>query len=48
VLATWRTSTWIGLDGLLAGFRQRRRNAVPAEIEAEPVVAPTPELVSVG
>jgi thiosulfate dehydrogenase [quinone] large subunit len=48
VLATWRTSTWIGLDGLLAGFRQRRRNAVPAEIDAVPVAAPTPELVSVG
>src|SRR5580704_11779384 len=31
VLATWRTSTWIGLDGLIAGFRQRRRNFVPIE-----------------
>jgi thiosulfate dehydrogenase [quinone] large subunit len=47
VLATWRTSTWIGLDGLLAGFRQRRRNAVPV-VEAAPVVTATPELVSVG
>ena len=46
VLATWRTSTWIGLDGLLAGFRQRRRNAVP--VEEAPVVTPKPELVSVG
>jgi len=51
VLATWRTSTWIGLDGLLAGFRQRRRNAVPVEeapVEEAPVVTPKPELVSVG
>ena len=51
VLATWRTSTWIGLDGLLAGFRQRRRNAVPVEeapVEEVPVVTPKPELVSVG
>jgi thiosulfate dehydrogenase [quinone] large subunit len=46
VLATWRTSTWIGLDGLLAGFRQRRRNVVP--VEEAPVVTATPELVSVG
>jgi thiosulfate dehydrogenase (quinone) large subunit len=46
VLATWRTSTWIGLDGLLAGFRQRRRNAVP--VEEAFVVIDMPELVSVG
>jgi thiosulfate dehydrogenase [quinone] large subunit len=46
VLATWRTSTWIGVDGLIAGFRQRRRNAV--HVEAALVLATTPELVSVG
>jgi len=46
VLATWRTSTWIGLDGLLAGFRERRRNAVL--VEEAPVVTAKPELVSVG
>jgi thiosulfate dehydrogenase (quinone) large subunit len=46
VLATWRTSTWISLDGLIAGFRARRRNAVP--VEATPDVTATPELVSVG
>src|SRR6204780_5865951 len=26
VLATWRTSSWIGLDGLISGRRQRRDN----------------------
>jgi thiosulfate dehydrogenase [quinone] large subunit len=26
VLATWRISTWIGLDGVIAGYRQRRRD----------------------
>jgi thiosulfate dehydrogenase [quinone] large subunit len=47
VLATWRTSTWIGVDGVIANLRQRRRNAVPVEVE--PVVATkTPELVAVG
>jgi thiosulfate dehydrogenase (quinone) large subunit len=47
VLATWRTSTWIGVDGVIANLRQRRRNAVPVEVV--PVVATkTPELVSVG
>lgn len=24
-LATWRTSTWIGVDGLIAGYRRRRK-----------------------
>lgn len=27
VLATWRTSSWIGLDGVIAGLRQRRRHS---------------------
>ena len=25
LLATWKTSSWIGVDGLIAGYRQRRR-----------------------
>jgi thiosulfate dehydrogenase (quinone) large subunit len=29
IIAMWRTSSWIGVDGLLAGYRQRRRNATP-------------------
>src|SRR6202167_5016922 len=36
-LATWRTSTWISVDGVIAGFRVRRRHAVPVEVT--PVVA---------
>ena len=36
VLATWRTSTWIGVDGLIAGWRQRR-NRVVAPVEVAPV-----------
>ena len=32
VLATWRTSTWIGVDGLIAGFRQRRRHAISDDV----------------
>ncbi len=35
VLATWRTSSWIGVDGLIAGWRARRRGATP---EVAPVV----------
>jgi thiosulfate dehydrogenase [quinone] large subunit len=46
VLATWRTSTWIGVDGLIAGWRQRR-NRVVAPVEVTPVAAPR-ELVSVA
>jgi thiosulfate dehydrogenase [quinone] large subunit len=26
ILATWRTSSWIGLDGLVAGYRERHPN----------------------
>jgi thiosulfate dehydrogenase [quinone] large subunit len=49
VLATWRTSTWIGVDGIIKGFQQRRHHAVPvAPVEAAPVATPVPELVSVG
>jgi thiosulfate dehydrogenase [quinone] large subunit len=29
IIAMWRTSSWIGVDGLIAGYRQRRRNAPP-------------------
>jgi thiosulfate dehydrogenase [quinone] large subunit len=29
VLATWRTSSWIGVDGLIAGWRERRRGTTP-------------------
>jgi len=29
VLATWRTSSWIGVDGLIAGYRQRRSRKFP-------------------
>jgi len=29
VLATWRTSSWIGVDGLIAGYRDRRRDPPP-------------------
>jgi thiosulfate dehydrogenase [quinone] large subunit len=25
ILATWRTSSWLGADGLLIGYRQRRK-----------------------
>jgi thiosulfate dehydrogenase [quinone] large subunit len=46
VLATWRTSTWIGVDGIIAGYKQRRHHVVPVEVVA--VVTPVPELVSVG
>jgi hypothetical protein len=26
ILVMWRTSSWIGIDGLIAGYRQRRPN----------------------
>lgn len=27
ILATWKTSSWIGVDGLISGYRQRRARA---------------------
>ena len=50
VLATWRTSTWIGVDGVIAGFRQRRHHDEPLDVTSS-VTATAPaksELVSVG
>ena len=26
ILATWRTSSWLGVDGLIGGYVQRRRH----------------------
>jgi thiosulfate dehydrogenase [quinone] large subunit len=43
VLATWRTSSWIGVDGLIAGYRERRRGKVSAPVA--PVVETPRELV---
>ena len=45
VLATWRTSTWIGVDGIIAGFKQRRRHAAIVE---ETLATVTGQSVSVG
>jgi thiosulfate dehydrogenase (quinone) large subunit len=42
VMATWRTSSWIGLDGVVAGYRQRRRSGKPEE-NATKVVALAPK-----
>ena len=27
IMATWKASSWIGIDGLIAGYRQRHQNA---------------------
>jgi len=45
ILATWRTSSWIGLDGVLAGYRQRHPKAIPAP---RLTVAGTPEQAEVA
>ena len=39
VLATWRSSGWIGVDGLIAGARQRRRQQRPLTATDPGVVA---------
>ena len=44
VLATWRTSSWIGVDGLIAGWRERRRVTTPVAVER--TREPVRELVS--
>ena len=27
ILATWRTSSWLGADGFIAGYRQRHQGS---------------------
>jgi thiosulfate dehydrogenase [quinone] large subunit len=39
VLATWRTSSWIGVDGLISGYRQRHQ--VQAVLESNSSVTAT-------
>jgi thiosulfate dehydrogenase [quinone] large subunit len=39
ILATWRTSSWIGVDGVISGYRQRQQvekvtTTVPSDAEA--------------
>jgi thiosulfate dehydrogenase [quinone] large subunit len=39
ILATWRTSSWIGVDGLISGYRQRRGTQTTADttpVEGDP------------
>jgi len=39
IIAMWRTSSWIGVDGLISGYRQRRA-ATPSSDENNVVVRP--------
>ncbi len=38
ILATWRTSSWIGIDGLVAGYRQRHSDRRTAPENADKIV----------
>jgi thiosulfate dehydrogenase [quinone] large subunit len=41
ILATWRTSSWIGLDGVISGYRQRRQARIDSDsVPQNPVVDP--------
>src|SRR5580698_3911789 len=35
ILATWRTSSWIGVDGFISGYRQRHASAKQVELSKE-------------
>ncbi len=40
ILATWRTSSWIGVDGLISGYRQRHASVSETDhVEEHPEVA---------
>jgi thiosulfate dehydrogenase [quinone] large subunit len=43
ILATWRTSSWIGLDGLISGYRQRRAARATAATSDFPTIPDTLE-----
>jgi thiosulfate dehydrogenase (quinone) large subunit len=38
ILATWRTSSWIGIDGLVAGYRQRHQDRGSTQENATGIV----------
>jgi hypothetical protein len=40
ILATWRTSSWIGVDGFISGYRQRHALARQVEVQPEEENAP--------
>jgi thiosulfate dehydrogenase [quinone] large subunit len=45
ILATWRTSSWIGVDGLISGYRQRHQGrlvSAPAPSGAEALTNDVP------
>lgn len=35
IISMWRTSGWIGVDGLISGYRQRHHNATPTVSNAK-------------
>jgi thiosulfate dehydrogenase (quinone) large subunit len=43
ILATWRTSSWIGVDGVISGYRQRHQGAGSTSVPSIAVVLPTQE-----
>jgi thiosulfate dehydrogenase [quinone] large subunit len=45
ILATWRTSRWIGVDGLISGYRQRHQGASSTPARSL-TVTPAPERAS--
>jgi thiosulfate dehydrogenase [quinone] large subunit len=47
ILATWRTSSWIGVDGLISGYRQRHHaHDVPVSVPSDLVSLTTDEASS--
>jgi thiosulfate dehydrogenase [quinone] large subunit len=45
ILAAWRTSSWIGVDGLISGYRQRRAAATSSD-ENNVVAGPTAKVAT--
>ncbi|MGC2486266.1 MAG: DoxX family protein [Acidimicrobiales bacterium] len=51
ILATWRTSSWIGVDGLISGRRQRRQEVkrasrIESDTSSEPALDDSSEVVA--
>jgi len=47
ILATWRTSGWIGIDGVMHGYIQRHRShptPTPTTAQGTPAVRPSPHM----
>ena len=48
ILAMWRTSSWIGVDGVISGYRQRRAGATSSTVLENPTTDDVPRTSTIA